>query len=535
MSLLPVISRSLALARRLCARYLFPALLGVCLAACASSSLPTVYPTYNPFLPLSEAGEPRDSATLPTRTPGATPTRAPLSVTLPGIDLDTVWPTPTPDAPRRLPTPRREANQYVVQPGDVLGDIARRYGVSLEALKQANSIHDENRISAGQTLLIPPPEAGPPGPAFKIIPDSELVYGPASALFDLEAFIQEQGGYLASYTQQMDGESLSGAEILARVARNYSVNPRLLLAILEYRSHWVTRADPDPATLDYPLGFVVPDQPGLYRQLTWAADELNRGYYLWRVGAVGAWVLGDGNIVPIDPTLNAGTAGVQNMLSKLNTRPAWDADVSETGLFQTYSLLFGNPFRFALEPLLPPSLSQPRLDLPFEPGTIWAFTGGPHAAWDSGSAWAALDFAPADTEGCSPSAAWVLAVADGFIVRAANGAVVQDLDGDGYEQTGWNVLYMHIAVQDRIPPGTYAYAGDPIGHPSCEGGIANAAHLHLARKYNGEWIPADGPLPFVLGGWVSSGTGVPYNGYLKRGGIVLEAAEGFSPLNQISR
>lgn len=506
------------------------------LVSCAPvSALPTAYPTYNPFLPLEGAASQTDSLNMPTRTPGPTPTRAPLAVTVVGFDLNAPWLTPTPNVPRLLPTPRREANSYVVQAGDMLGDIARRYGISLEALKQANSIADENLISPGQTLIIPPPEAGPPGPSFKIIPDSELVYGPASALFDVKAFVQEQGGYLAAYIEQIDDETLNGTQIVERVARNYSVNPRLLLAILEYRSRWVTNAQPDPATLDYPLGFVDLNRPGLYRQLTWAADELNRGYYLWRVNAVGAWVLGDGSIVPPDPTLNAGTAGVQNMLSKFNTRPAWEADVGEAGLFQTYASLFGNPFRFAIEPLLPPDLSQPRMDLPFEHGVVWAFTGGPHAAWDSGSAWAALDFAPPDTEWCSPSTAWVLAVADGFIVRAAGGAVVQDLDGDGYEQTGWNVLYMHIAAQDRIAPGTYAYAGDPIGHPSCEGGIANAAHLHLARKYNGEWIPADGPLPFVLSGWVSSGTKVQYNGYLKRGDVVLEAAEGLSPLNQISR
>ena len=112
---------------------------------------------------------------------------------------------------------------------------------------------------------------------------------------------------------------------------------------------------------------------------------------------------------------------------------------------------------------------------------------------------------------------------------------MEDLDNDGYEQTGWDVLYMHVAAQDRVQAGTYVYAGDRIGHPSCEGGIANATHLHIVRKYNGEWIPADGNLPFVLGGWVSSGTGTEYNGYLKQGSITLEASEGITDTNQISR
>jgi hypothetical protein len=245
-------------------------------------------------------------------------------------------------------------------------------------------------------------------------------------------------------------------------------------------------------------------------------------------------VLGDGSVVPIDPTINAGTAGVQNMFSILDDRTEWDTDTSITGLFQTYFFLFGNPFDLAIEPLIPSNLSQPRMDVPFEPGAIWAFTGGPHAGWDSGSAWAALDFAPSDVMACAVSAEWATAIANGFIVHADNGAVMEDLDGDGYEQTGWDVLYMHMAAQDRVEAGTYVYTGDRIGHPSCEGGIANAAHLHLARKYNGEWISADGSLPFVIGGWTSSGNGIEYDGYLKRGTSTLEAAEGISDLNQIT-
>jgi murein DD-endopeptidase MepM/ murein hydrolase activator NlpD len=177
------------------------------------------------------------------------------------------------------------------------------------------------------------------------------------------------------------------------------------------------------------------------------------------------------------------------------------------------------------------------MQLPFEPGDVWSYTGGPHGGWDSGSAWGALDFAPpGEALGCVSSDSWVVAVANGWIVRAENGAVMQDLDNDGYEQTGWNVLYMHIESRDRVEPNTYVYAGERIGHPSCEGGFSNGTHVHLARKYNGEWIPADGNLPFNLDGWVSSGNGIEYDGYLTRGDVVYEALEGrFEGLNQISR
>ena len=78
-------------------------------------------------------------------------------------------------------------------------------------------------------------------------------------------------------------------------------------------------------------------------------------------------------------------------------------------------------------------------------------------------------------------------------------------------------------------------AGDHIGHPSCEGGVSSGTHVHVARKYNGEWIYADRLIPFVMDGWVASGTGTEYDGYLKRAGQELEAYAGISPDNGIQR
>jgi hypothetical protein len=59
--------------------------------------------------------------------------------------------------------------------------------------------------------------------------------------------------------------------------------------------------------------------------------------------------------------------------------------------------------------------------------------------------------------------------------------------------------------------------------------------VHLARRYNGEWIPADQSLPFVLDGWVSVGAGNEYDGYLKRNGKTIEAWEGRNSANAIER
>jgi LysM repeat protein len=525
---------------------LIVALLSACVQVTAE---PVHFPTYDPFLPLPSNtpgahSVPNAAGTTisqpPTATREPTPTRVPLSVsppptTDPGLTTQMIVDTATPDVARVLPTPRQDSDQYMVQAGDTLGIIAQNYGISIENLMQANNIADPNLLEVGMSLNVPAPNPVGAGSGFKVIPDSELVYSPASVYFNIQNFIESQNGYLETYEQDVNDVTLAGYEIVGLVARNYSVNPRLLLALLEYQSGWVT--NPDPFNTSYPMGLLDENHYGLYRQLTWTADTLNRGYYLWKVNALSTFVMSDGSVAPINPTINAGTAAVQYFFSELDDRATWEKDVSGTGLLLTYFVFFGNPFNFTIEPLVSPSMTQPKMILPFGAKEAWYFTGGPHGGWDSGSAWAALDFAPpGDNNGsCEASASWATAVADGLILRASNGAVIQDLDNDGYEQTGWVILYMHIASAGRVGQGEYLFAGERVGHPSCEGGVSNATHLHIARKYNGEWIAADGLIPFNLDGWVSSGDGREYDGFLTRGNVTIEAFDSANDFNQVRR
>ncbi|TAK14150.1 MAG: LysM peptidoglycan-binding domain-containing protein [Anaerolineae bacterium] len=469
-------------------------------------------------LPDAPAGTPDPWAPPPARAAGDVP------------------PAPTPDAPHPLPDLRENPETYIVQPGDTLGIVANAYGIALDALIAANALADPNLLSVGQVLEIPPPQPAAPGPALKLIPDSELIYSAYNPSFDLNAFINQFGSSLAAYREEVDGETLTGAQVVARVARDYSVNPRLLLALLEHQSGWVTTASGPGETLAYPMGYNDPNRSGLYLQLAWAADRLNFGYYAWRVNALAGFTTADGLFIPSDPTLNAGTAGLHALFAGLYGETGWRQAVSEGGFLATYQRLFGWPFDWALEPVLPPSLQQPELQLPFEPGVAWLFTGGPHGGWDDGSGWAALDFAPPGEQfGCVRSDAWVVAMANGLVVIAENGAVLQDLDGDGNLGTGWVLFYMHIETRGRVDSGTFLRAGERIGHPSCEGGVSTGTHLHIARLYNGEWIPADGPLPFVLDGWVSVGSGILYDGILTKNGRVVEACECREDLNTIQR
>jgi hypothetical protein len=59
---------------------------------------------------------------------------------------------------------------------------------------------------------------------------------------------------------------------------------------------------------------------------------------------------------------------------------------------------------------------------------------------------------------------------------------------------------------------------DPLGYPSCEGGFSSGTHLHITRKYNGEWIGASGAVPFVMDGWLAVAGQGAYAGWLVRDG-----------------
>ena len=70
--------------------------------------------------------------------------------------------TATP-APESLPTatssPPATATPlvYEVQTGDTLADIAARFGVTIEAIVEANGLENPNRIQTGDVLRIPEP------------------------------------------------------------------------------------------------------------------------------------------------------------------------------------------------------------------------------------------------------------------------------------------------------------------------------------------------------------------------------------------
>jgi murein DD-endopeptidase MepM/ murein hydrolase activator NlpD len=242
----------------------------------------------------------------------------------------------------------------------------------------------------------------------------------------------------------------------------------------------------------------------------------------------------DGTLERPDPWQTAATVGLQYYFLQNSSNVEYRRSIGPGGVELTYQTLFGDPWMVD-QPSIPVSLQQPVLKFPFPVGDSWTFTGGPHTGWGSLLPWAALDFAPPSVVGgCIPTMELATAAANGVVVRSETGVVMLDLDGDGNERTGWDILYLHVATIGRAQMGQILNVGDPVGYPSCEGGTATGTHVHIARKYNGEWIPADGAIPFNLEGWIAHDGNAPYQGSLTRGNQTVTACTCSNAASQVT-
>lgn len=440
---------------------------------------------------------------------------------------------PTPLPTRESFSPG-ELVEYAAQSGDTLAALAKRFNTTEVEIREANpSIPpDATTMPPGMPMQIPIYFRALWGSPFQILPDAAFVNGPAGIGFNTTAFVESHPGWLTQYADYpselgatRSRARLSGAEIVDYVATNYSVSPRLLLAILEYQAGALSQPGGLPRANVLGLRRLYYASP--YLQLVLAANHLNSGYYRWRAGEVGEFELADGTLFRPDPWQNAGTVAIQYYFAQALTAEEFERAISPAGFQQTYRELFGDPWSSETA-VLPGSLLQPHLRLPFQRGQVWTFTGGPHTGFGTGEPFAALDFAPpSEKSGCFIPAEtdFATAVADGLVVRSGTTGVALDLDEDGDERTGWVIYYLHLAAESRAPLGKELSAGDFIGYPSCESGHATGTHVHIARKFNGEWILADGPLAFTMEGWTVHNGSRAYLGTLTRAGLTVVACE----------
>jgi LasA protease len=506
------------------------------LTACGTN----LWGTYDPNLTPTPPSTVTPIETIPTDlNPSSTKIIDPLSLT----QTATVPPTPaaTPTNVMLTPGTPSPIYYYSSQSGDSLEAVALHFNVPIANITSLMTLPATGLLNPNTPLMIPNLFLkSSTTPAQQILPDCEVVYSPCAQSFNTESYVNSLGGKLSTFREPRGSSMISGSGLVQMAAFGSSISPRMLLTLIQYYTGWV-EGQPKPGVDEtYPLGYRDPLSPGLYQQLRLIIRELLAGYYGWRDGTLTSLTFPDGNKLQLAPTLNAGTVAVQYTFSRHLNYADWllAIDPANANSFPAlFASMFGDTWERAqeYEPLFPVDLAQPIFILPFETGVPWTLTSGPHPAWEQESALAALDFAPPLNSSPCESNDWVVAIAPGLIVRSGDGFVVLDLDNDGFEQTGWVVLYQHMATKDRIPVGSSVNAGDWIGHPSCEGGPATGANLHIARKYNGEWLSAGDPLPFIMSGWTAHAGDQMRQGTMTKGDQTVTASSVSERQSQIIR
>ena len=187
-----------------------------------------------------------------------------------------------------------DPSTHTVKPGDTLTRIAEHYDVTIQALLNANELTNPDLLEVGQVLNLPQPPVAFTS-SLILLPDSRLVRSIAAAAFNTEDFVMSQPGVLrqmavAMTARQADGtqrtDQWTAGQIIERVSLEYSVDSRILLAFLEHFANLLSDPNADGDAQLYPLLESEPsegsERMGLYNQLSWLADKLNKGYYDWK-------------------------------------------------------------------------------------------------------------------------------------------------------------------------------------------------------------------------------------------------------------
>src|SRR5215216_4998942 len=294
--------------------------------------------------------------------------------------VPTPMPAPTSERPEYAPG---ELVDYTAQSGDTIPALAKRFNTTEKEIMVANPIipSDATTMPQGLPMKIPIYYLTLWGTAYQSISDQAFVNGPSQIGFSTTAFVASTNGWLKNYRVYAGGEMRSGGEMVNYVAVNYSISPRLLLALLEYQSGAITQPEAPPGK--YGLGLRRNFYEGVYLQLVLAANTLNNGYYAWRVGGLTELELLDETITRPDPWQNAASVALQYYFSRMYSGSRFYGAIGPEGLARTYENLFGDPWESSVT-TLPGSLQQPELRFPFQPGHVWAYTGGPHTGWGTG-------------------------------------------------------------------------------------------------------------------------------------------------------
>jgi murein DD-endopeptidase MepM/ murein hydrolase activator NlpD len=323
--------------------------------------------------------------------------------------------------------------------------------------------------------------------------DRRFTYEPGFYSPQIQAFLETQAGPLKGLSFVIGERRHSFAEVLVGQTSYFSVNPKVILALIELQSGALSTASPSSDQLGWAVGYHGENgnRRGLTAQVRWAVKQL---FYARRDYAQGApLAYADGSSAPAPPGLSMSEYAIAYALAPTTSPAQLPSRLS--AFLDTYTRLFGDPRR---PPEGWPAPAEPFLSWPLEqlvPVTSFFDHGGPFLSRNFGDGvvtyWGRREvdiaFAYNGHDGWDYAAAppdMALAAADGDVVFAGNAddgcatrAVILD-HGNGYRTLYWHLARVGVELGEHVP------RGQPVGMVG-ESGCVTGPHLHFGVQYLG--------------------------------------------------
>lgn len=376
-----------------------------------------------------------------------------------------------------------EVGAYTVAPGDTLGAIAARLGVSIDALIAANAIDDPNRINPGQVLIVPNADGSLPVTAVAAVTTTGVVRAAAG---DTLATLATRYALDPALVAE-----LNGAPITRRLFPGQPVNVPESAAPLPVVSLGAIAALETPAEIvqgrtgriyvtssrpldligrwnGQPLTFIPFSEDGLRHFAFVPVDALlEPGVYPLEVGYTTARGVEIVRSWPV--TVSAGPYDFQEIVVSQEKADVLTPDVVVTERDRVVAIWSQiSPTLWWRELFQRPiSVDYPTTS-PFGTRRTYSVAdiGNFHAGQDFGAPEGTLIFAPAPG---------VVVLAEPLSVRG--NAVIID-HGQGVFSGYWHMSEMKIA------PGMQVAAGDVLGLVG-NTGLSTGAHLHWELRIDG--------------------------------------------------
>jgi murein DD-endopeptidase MepM/ murein hydrolase activator NlpD len=334
-----------------------------------------------------------------------------------------------------------------------------------------------------------PIEALPASAAY--FDDRRFTYEPGFYAPQIQAFLDSQPSPLKRLSFQVGDRQHTFAEVLVGQTSYYSINPKVILALLELQSHTLTTASPSADQIGWAMGYHGENglRRGLAAQVRWAVRQIVHGKSDYQQYAPLTYA--DNSSAPPPADMSMPEYTIARALAPTTTPDRLPGLLQ--GFQETYTQLFGDP---RAPPADWPALSAPFLTRPTERtvqvtsffdhnapflsrnGSIVTYWGRAETdiafAYDGHDGW--------DYAAMAPDLA--LAAADGDVVFAGNAddncatrAVILD-HGNGYRSLYWHLSRVDAAIGQHIG------RGQPVGVIGASG-CAIGPHLHFGVQFLG--------------------------------------------------